>query len=25
LQLSGIVEKVDYKSFCQSILDDLKP
>lgn len=25
LQLSGIVDKIDYKSFCQSILDDLKP
>jgi Transcriptional regulator len=25
LQLSGIVDKMDYKSFYQSILDDLKP
>ena len=25
LQLSGIIEKMDYKSFHQSILDDLKP
>ncbi len=25
LQLSGIMDKIDYKSFYQSILDDLKP
>jgi TetR/AcrR family transcriptional regulator, transcriptional repressor for nem operon len=25
LQLSGIIDKIDYKSFQQSILDDLKP
>jgi TetR/AcrR family transcriptional regulator, transcriptional repressor for nem operon len=25
LQLSGIVEEIDYKSFYQSVLDDLKP
>lgn len=25
LQLSGIIDKTDYKGFCQSITDDLKP
>lgn len=25
LQLSGIIDKIDYKNFYQSILDDLKP
>lgn len=25
LQLSGIIDKIDYRSFYQSILDDLKP
>jgi TetR/AcrR family transcriptional regulator, transcriptional repressor for nem operon len=25
LQLSGVINKIDYKSFYQSILDDLKP
>ncbi|HVN58564.1 MAG TPA: TetR/AcrR family transcriptional regulator [Bacteroidales bacterium] len=25
LQLGGILDRIDYKSYCQSILDDLKP